>query len=174
MQAPTAASALAPVQSPVPKGTNGSTDPVSVTEDLPSLPANDPNSPKKFLSNGHSQSETTRPKPAETKPTPAASPVPPAVQPTLPPSMPAAVKKPTVPSPVKPPTPSTNTFAKAGQNGPSTLPVSQSPLDDATQAEKTKKMQNALTRTIWTLIMIGGFLGTFVSLKILVAIKLYA
>lgn len=30
-------------------------------------------------------------------------------------------------------------------------------------AEKVKKRQNALTRTIWTFIMIGGFLGTHLT-----------
>ncbi|CAL1706468.1 unnamed protein product [Somion occarium] len=30
---------------------------------------------------------------------------------------------------------------------------------DLAQAEKSKKLQNALTRTVWTVIMIGGFLG---------------
>lgn len=30
---------------------------------------------------------------------------------------------------------------------------------DAKEAERTKKLQNLVTRTLWTFIMIGGFMG---------------
>ena len=42
-----------------------------------------------------------------------------------------------------------------------TLPKFSDPAAVALQAEKAKKRQNALTRTLWSLVMIGGFIGTF-------------
>jgi phosphatidate cytidylyltransferase len=39
----------------------------------------------------------------------------------------------------------------------------QNKLDQQQAAERTKKKQNAITRTFWGLVMIGGFVGKFVS-----------
>lgn len=42
-----------------------------------------------------------------------------------------------------------------------TLPKFSDPAAVALQAEKAKKRQNILTRTLWSLVMIGGFIGMF-------------
>jgi len=45
----------------------------------------------------------------------------------------------------------------------SVLPTIDDPDAVALKAEKAKKRQNALTRTLWSLVMIGGFIGMFFS-----------
>ena len=50
-----------------------------------------------------------------------------------------------------------NKELKFASDDPSLPPVTE-PVD--LNAEKAKKMQNAITRTIWTLIMIVGFVGS--------------
>jgi len=47
----------------------------------------------------------------------------------------------------------------------STTPPPKSAENFAAEAEKKKKRQNLFQRTVWTLIMIGGFIGRFFSLS---------
>jgi phosphatidate cytidylyltransferase len=42
----------------------------------------------------------------------------------------------------------------------------QNKLDQQQAAERTKKKQNAITRTFWGLVMIGGFVGKFVRFRL--------
>ncbi|CAL1706466.1 unnamed protein product [Somion occarium] len=90
--------------------------------------------------NGHVQEES---KPLEHELTPV-----PEEQPIPPPSAPVEEKK----------TPSQLSVQNV-QNGHAYAPVVENKQMDLAQAEKSKKLQNALTRTVWTVIMIGGFLG---------------
>jgi len=67
----------------------------------------------------------------------------------------------------------------SGRNSPDPLEASSDLQDDALnqevqlalqnkldqqQAERTKKKQNAITRTFWGLVMIGGFVGKLFSI----------
>jgi phosphatidate cytidylyltransferase len=68
---------------------------------------------------------------------------------------PATPAPPPPPAAVELPKEAQSVIEPAKASAPAPLP--------AAEAEKAKKRQNVLTRTIWTLIMIGGFIGMSIS-----------
>ena len=70
------------------------------------------------------------------------------------------------PEPAKVEEPSTQTLPVKQDSAmqstkPPTTEASGPPTPSPQEVEKMKKMQSFLTRTLWTFIMIGGFIGTF-------------
>lgn len=82
----------------------------------------------------------------------------------VPPQSTPQVQKKTVPVPQE--TPATPTAPPTKEKAPVKLPqdnhaATPPPQQLVQEAEKSKKRQSFLTRTLWTFIMIGGFIGMY-------------
>lgn len=112
------------------------------------------------------------PAPAIVDPTPAPEPVPAPAPPAETAAAPQAEKKPVskveqapAPKPASTPIPQAASEEKKQVASVESTPApKQSATESASESEQTKKRQNVVTRTLWTFIMIGGFISALISI----------